>query len=106
MKKIFLTPVVLFAAVLLVNCATYSAEYRDSVWACSQKTTGDITGGACSIAELNLENKRAGEDGKFFGFHPKGEKDLRPVPLQSISKKTGERCLFGTCLYKSLLGGK
>lgn len=100
MKKIFKTPAVLLAAaVFLMTC-----EPAITI-ACSQKTTGDITGGACSIAELrNLENKRASEDGKIFSFHPKGEKDLRPVPLQSISKKSGERCLLGTCLYKSLLG--
>lgn len=99
MKKIFLTPAVLLAAVLFLNCEI-------SLATCSQKTTGDITGGACSIEELrNLESKRANA-GLNFGFNPKGEKDLRPVRLeQPNSKKTGDRCLFGLCLYKSLLGG-
>ena len=104
MKKIFLTPVVLFVAVFIVLCGLSISE--TSVMACSQKTTQDITGGACSIAELrNLEDSSADENSKFFGYHPRGEKDLRPVRIkQSDSKRTGDRCLFGMCLYKSLLG--
>jgi len=97
MKKIF-EMLVIFATVF----------YGTAALACSQemsgsKTEGMITGGACSISELNnLEKNKSVQ--KMSPF-PIGERDLRPVKLSS-PKPNDVECLLGLCLYQKVLEGK
>ena len=93
MKKFFLVPVVL----LVMLCG-------ESVLACSQEATGNITGGACSISELNNLEKAKNATEKA-SLDSKGVKDLRPVKLvPQVPKSNDDSCLFGMCIYKTLLG--
>lgn len=92
MKKVFKTLVVLFVMFCTVPA-----------FACSQKTTGSITGGACSIKELNnLENSKIVK-GKTNQFLYGTERNLRPVKPNFEKINTGSDCIFGMCLYRNLL---
>ena len=75
----------------------------NSASACSQKTTGgQITGGACSIRELNnLENGNT--EKRQAGFQLGSERNLRPIKPGSEKINTSDDCIFGMCLYRSLL---
>lgn len=87
MKKIFKTLVVLFA----VLCAI-------PVWSCSQQA-GDITGGACSIKELNNLEKSKNEKEKVK-LYSKRERNLRPTGLNpEITNICDVYCVFGMNLY-------
>lgn len=95
MKKIFKTLVILVA----VFCAASTPTF-----ACAKKAGDIVTGSACSIAEINnLEKAKHSQekvDSKL-----KNERNLRPVRLgPEIPKTTGDDCIFGNCLYKSVLG--
>lgn len=95
MKKIFIIPVVL--CTILCSAA---------VFACTQDKAEVITGGACSIKELNLEkNKTIYQRTDLL---PNGERDLRPVKLTppTMPKSSDDKCLFGMCLYQRILEGK
>lgn len=98
MKKIFKTLVIIY--VVLFATSTVLA------CSCSTNTTGVVTGGACSISELtNLEKYKA-EKGKW-DFLAKPERNLRPVkPTLEIHKINNENCLFGMCLYRTILEEK
>lgn len=70
---------------------------------CAKDLEGVVTGGACSISELNemsAEKKMKSENVKPF-------KDLRPLRqdfyLQKINSDT---CLFGNCISKQLYNRK
>lgn len=91
MKKILTTLAVIFA----VLCAM-------PVWSCSLEK-GIITGGACSIKELNnLEKSRNPQE--KVNLNSKRERNLRPVRLNpNIMKQDGGYCVFGMCLKKNLL---
>lgn len=71
---------------------------------CGEDKLYGITGGACSISELrNIEKNRIATDKD--GLNPKRVIDLRPVRLTPEKSKFQEdECLFGSCLYKTLLG--
>ena len=76
-----------------------------TVFACTQDQAEVITGGACSIKELNLEKNKT--------IHQRtnpllqGERDLRPVKLTPANMpKQVEKCLFGMCLYQKILEGR
>ncbi len=90
MKKILCTLVVLFAASCV--CA----------YACSLDQ-GSITGGACSIKNLeNLETKSAQPKKENWAKLP-DDKDLRPVNIyQGTIKSNDNVCLFGPCLRSRL----
>lgn len=93
MKKIFLIPVILLT-VLFVEPGQ----------ACSQKETGDFTGGACSVSELmKIEKSKAQNENAMQAS--KRERDLRPVRQNPQVPKSDDydKCLFGMCLIKSLL---
>jgi len=93
MKKIFKTLVVLFA--MLCSGATF---------ACSQNPVGSITGGACSIAELNnLENNKTVKE--RINLLPQVGRDLRPIQRNSQITKIYENCNFGTCFYRIFYEG-
>ena len=93
MKKIFKTLVVLFA--MFCSGATF---------ACSQNPAGSITGGACSISELNnLENAKTVKE-RLNLSSPVG-RDLRPVQKNSQITKLGENCTYGLCLYRIFYEG-
>lgn len=63
---------------------------------------GQITGGACSIKELNnLENTRTVK-GKT-NIMPDGGRDLRPIKSKSEMSQSGGNCLLGICLYQTIL---
>lgn len=95
MKKIFKTLVILIA----VFCAASTPTF-----ACAKKASDIVTGSACSIAEINnLEKAKHSQVNDNFKM--KNEKNLRPVRLSpEIPKTTGDDCIFGNCLYKSVLG--
>ncbi len=90
MKKVF--------AASLFLCMTFCVM---PVLGCKQETTGIITGGACSIKELNKleENKNIQ---KRFKSELNGERDLRPVRAKSETEifEVSDGCLFVPCLYK------
>lgn len=91
MKKISLSLIML--AVLLSAPAL----------ACS-KTNELTTGGACSIKELNNLEKTGAVQSKLT-TKPKGELNLRPLKIESeMQKPQNSVCLFGDCIYKTLLG--
>lgn len=73
------------------------------VYSCSQ-SGGNITGGACSIKELqNLENTRTSQEKSFFQTS-KQERNLRPVKSNlEIRQMPPEGCVFGRCLLKEVL---
>lgn len=87
MKKIFKMLVVLFA----VLCAI-------PAWSCSLQT-GNMTGGACSIKELNnLEKSRSTKE--KVNLYSKKEKNLRPTRLNpEIMNICDVYCVFGMNLY-------
>lgn len=91
MKKIFRALVVF----LVAACAM-------PVFACSQ-VTGNMTGGACSIKELqNLEKTKTSQEKVFFQLKP--ERNLRPVKTNpEIRQMPIKGCLFETCLLKEIL---
>ena len=92
MKKIF--------TALVVFCAVFSVL---PVCGCSQENAGNITGGACSIKELNNLEKQRSEQGKI-GSLSKMKVDLRPVRQnQEIRKNENPNCILGTCLYQTIL---
>lgn len=72
------------------------------VYSCSQNE-GNITGGACSIKELqNLENSKTSQEKVFFQLKP--ERNLRPVRSNTeIRQMPPEGCNFGRCLLKEVL---
>lgn len=83
---------------LLVYCAVFCAV---PVFACSQ-TAEKVTGGACSIKDLNNLEKN---ETLQVGVTPKRERDLRPVKLgQEYPKRLSDKCLLGLCIQKTLLG--
>lgn len=92
MKKIFFTTL---AVIFAVQCTI-------PVWSCSLEK-GIMTGGACSIKELNnLEKSRNPQ--KKVNLNSKGERNLRPVRLNpEITKPDEGSCIFGMCLNKTLL---
>lgn len=96
MKKIFKTLVVLFAV--------FSSGVA---FACSQdmkNQAGGITGGACSIAELNnLENNRTVKE--RLNLSSSVGRDLRPIQKNSQMTKLGENCTYGMCLYRIFYEG-
>lgn len=73
------------------------------VYSCSQ-TEGNITGGACSIKELqNLEKSNSSQEKSFFQ-QSKPERDLRPVRSNpEIRQMPPEGCVFGRCFLKEVL---
>lgn len=92
MKKIFKTLVIIFAMLFAVPTL-----------ACTQKMTGVITGGACSISELNNLERSKIKQGKMNSL-PYGERYLRPVKIVPVmSKSNNDNCLFGMCLYRNIL---
>lgn len=95
MKKIY-------NAMLITCFALYFLFCGNSASACSQKgVNGQITGGACSIEELNnLENAKI-QKGRM-NFLSKQERDLRPYRPFIESQKSAD-CIFGNCLYKTIL---
>ena len=93
MKKIFIT--------LVIFCAVFSVL---PVCGCSQGNSESMTGGACSVKELNNLEKTGTVKGKIDS-KPRMEVDLRPVKnAQEIRKNEVKTCLFGECLYKTILG--
>lgn len=72
------------------------------VYSCSQ-TEGNITGGACSIKDLqNLEKSNASQEKGFFQLKP--ERNLRPVRSNpEIRQMPPEGCVFGRCFLKEVL---
>lgn len=87
MKNIFKTLIVFFA----VLCAI-------PTWSCSQNI-GSMTGGACSIKELNNLEKNKTEKVNFAK-----ERNLRPVRLNpEITKLCDAYCVFGMNLQRILL---
>lgn len=91
MKKMFKALIVFFAAICLMP-----------VFGCEQMTK-NITGGACSIKELqNLEMNKSSQEKVFFQVKP--ERDLRPVKTNpEIRNMPIEGCIFGNCLMKEIL---
>lgn len=84
-----------------------SMVFCTSVYAsCVQNEAGVVTGGACSINELqNLEKNRT--EKRKMNFLPYGQRDLRPVRQQvQQMPKTDDDCLFGKCLYKTLINSQ
>ena len=93
MKKILTT--------LVVLCAVLSVS---PVCGCSQSNSTSMTGGACSISDINNLEKAKTTQGKI-GSEPKVEVGLRPVKNTSeVRINKDKTCLFGECLYKSILG--
>ncbi len=96
MKKIFI-PLVLTFAIFCFSCTL------TSVYACIQDSAGYITGGACSIKELQNLEKNKSEQNKYQ-FQKKNGIDfapnMRPSQIQSIDSFN---CLFGMCLYRKIL---
>lgn len=91
MKKIFTKLVVIFAVLCTMP-----------VWSCSREK-GIVTGGACSIKELNSLEKSRNPQEKV-NLNSKRERNLRPVRLNPEIIKPGEgSCVFGMCLKKNLL---
>lgn len=89
MKKIFTTLAVISAMFFVVPA-----------FACSQEKAEVITGGACSIKELNnLEKEKTVKK----NFLPLGERDLRPVKERPVMPLSDDDCLFGMCLYRTIL---
>jgi len=96
MKKMFTT--------LVVFCVAQFALFALPVCGCSQENATDMTGGACSIKELKNLEKMKNQQGQI-GSEPKVEVDLRPVRYNAEMKATEDKgCLFGQCLYKTILG--
>lgn len=99
----------IFKALLTICVALCYIAFVNPAHACSQNTidqskSTQITGGACSIKELNnLENNRAvkGKINLPYGL----ERNLRPVKPNSEMFKSND-CLFGTCLYRTILENK
>lgn len=94
---------------LLILCIIFCCYFCvNRASACSPNGTEEqITGGACSIKDLNnLESTRASK-AKSMG----AERDLRPVKINSqMPKQQSDDCIFGKCLYRQILelksGGK
>lgn len=84
---------------LMVLCALF---FVLPVYSCTQNE-GNITGGACSIKELqNLENSKTSQEKVFF--QSKTERNLRPVRSNlEIRQMPPEGCTFGRCLLKEVL---
>lgn len=85
MKKIISTLVVLFAV--------FGAQYAS---ACSQ-TQESMTGGACSIKDLQNLEKSKKQESNF----DKTDQDLKPVKSSPEKQKSGCE-LFGLCLREHL----
>ena len=97
MKKIFQNFAVVMTAALVVCFAI-------PVLACSNKESGIVSGSACSIADINALEKSEKINNEINSM-PKGEKDLRPIKLSpNMEKQSGDKCIFGMCLYQNLLG--
>lgn len=89
MEKSFKTLAVIFIALMTVPIS-----------ACSRDMPGTITGGACSIKELNTPGE-AQNAIKKVDIAPKKERDLRPIRINQKSMRTkSENCLLGLCLYQ------
>ena len=86
MKKIF-------SAVMLVLTMAFLIE---PVYACS-KDFGNMTGGACSIRELNKMTEAGAVKEKVS--NPKEERDLRPIRIDNKIEYNPE-CLYGNCIWK------
>lgn len=100
MKKIVNSLVTICAAFAVLSVLFCTSVYA----ACTQNEAEVVTGGACSIKELqNLEKHRT-EKSKM-NFLPYGQRNLRPVrqQVQVMPKMGDDDCLFGRCLYKSLI---
>ena len=73
-------------------------------FACSSDKAETVSGAACSISELNNLEKKKTDKGKTE-LEPKVEIDLRPVNKTPEIRSIDDRdCLFGECLYKTILG--
>lgn len=73
------------------------------VLACT-KQAGSMTGGACSLKELNNLEK-SGRTQEKFSFNPKHQRDLRPVKLnQEITNPCNVYCIFDMYLQRNVLG--
>lgn len=73
------------------------------VLGCSQVQRGIITGGACSISELNnLEKAETVKE--QINPEIKDEKNLRPVKIVPKTSKKGNICIFERCILKNLFG--
>lgn len=94
MKKIFKMLVVLFAVLYMIPAWSYPQ--------CSQQM-GNVTGGACSIKELNsLEKSRSSQE--KVNLDSKKERNLRPLSLNpEITNVCDVYCVFGMNLRNSLL---
>lgn len=94
MKKIFITLAVI---VLIFVAAPVLA-------ACRTKITGNMTGGACSIDELNNLDKTQMSE-KKGGITLNTERDLRPVKIKSKAVPYRySNCLLKMCLYQLFEG--
>lgn len=82
------------AVLLVVLCS-------GEVFACGEKQIESITGGACSILELNkLEKSKETMQPPVLSEG----KDLRPVrKTPVINKLDDNECLLGTCLYRIIV---
>lgn len=99
MKKMKM-PLVLLAAVFAV--AGFSIA--PALAACSKSNETITTGSACSIQDLNNLEKNTSVQEKLT-TEPKREKDLRPIRLEGgMQKPQLDKCVLGTCIYKTLLG--
>lgn len=107
MKKIVNSLVAFCAVTTAIGMLSCGAVNTSVYAACPQGTAEVVTGGACSIKELqNLEKHRT-EKSKL-NFLPYGQRNLRPVrqQVQQTPKTGDDNCLFGGCLYKKLIEGQ
>lgn len=97
MEKIFKTLVIILA--LLCTAPSWAS--------CTQEKIGTfrgglfkeevVTGGACSIKDLNLENNKVTKETVM-------PRNLRPVRSNPrIPSSFNDDCLFGMCLYRRIL---
>ena len=92
MKKMFTTLVVFCVALFALPAC-----------GCSQENSANITGGACSIKELNNLEKSKNQQMDIDSKSKVGI-DLRPVRINpEIRKSEDSTCVFGKCLYKTIL---
>lgn len=84
---------------LMVFCAVICVM---PVFGCAQ-VTENMTGGACSIKELqNLEKEKTSQEKVYFQVKP--ERNLRPVKTNpEIRNMPIQGCVFGRCLIKEIL---
>ena len=87
--------------ILVMLAIVITTSFAISVQGCTNIENGQITGGACSIKELQNLSENNSLNDKEIKVFPYQKRDL--VPFEQDNELFPDDCFFGKCLYKQIL---